>query len=84
MTIPFPHGRVQRLGLVLCGIPEHLEVLFSTFALVIEPPVHLVHDLLVRATLKWDHLALVIESEVEVQGHLNATSAGVQCTRDYG
>ena len=83
MTIPFPHCRVQRLCLILCRVPEHLKVLFSTVALVIEPPVHLVHDLLVSATLEWNHLALVVESEIEVQGDLNASSAGVQCTSDY-
>jgi hypothetical protein len=84
MTIPFLQRRVQRLGLVFCRIPEHLEMLFSTVALAIEPPVHLVHDLLVGPTLKWNHLALVVESEVEVKGHLNASSARFQCARDYG
>jgi hypothetical protein len=84
MAIPFSQSSIQWLDLILRRIPEHLEVLFSTFTLAIELPVHPVHDLLVGATLKWNHLALVVESEVEVKGNLNATSASVQRTRDYG
>lgn len=77
MTIPFPQRRIQRLRLILSRIPEHLEVLFSTVSLSIELPVHLVHDLLVGPTLKWDHLSLVVEPEVEVQGHLDTASTRV-------
>ena len=84
MTVPLPQSRVDRLGLILCRIPERLEILFSTISLAVKFPVHLVHDLLVRTTLKWNHLSLVVKSEVEVQGHLNATSTGVQCTGDDG
>jgi hypothetical protein len=42
-----------------------------------------VHDLLVRAALKGDHLALVVEAEVEVERHLDPAPARVQDTRDY-
>jgi hypothetical protein len=45
-----------------------------------------VYDILIRATLKGDHLALVVESEAEIKRHLNLAPAGVQRTGDklYG
>lgn len=80
MAIPFPNSSVQRLGLVFAGIPENLEMLLRAISFGIKHCVHPVYDILIRATLEGDHLALVIETEVKVKRHLNPTLAGVQST----
>jgi hypothetical protein len=43
-----------------------------------------VYDVLIRATLEGDHLALVVETEVEIKRHLNPAPAGVQSTGNDG
>ena len=84
MAIPFPNGCVQRFGLVLAGIPEYLEMLLRAISFGIKRCIHPMYDILIRATLKGDHLALVIETEVEIKRHLNPSLAGVQSTRNDG
>jgi len=66
VAIPFLPGRIQRLGLVLSGIPEYLEVLLRAVSFGVECPVHLVYDFLVRAALEGDHLSLVVETKIKV------------------
>jgi hypothetical protein len=66
VAIPFLNNRVQRFGLVLAGIPENFEMLLPAVSFGIKRSVHPVYNFLIRATLEGDHLALVVESEVEI------------------
>lgn len=66
VAIPFLNSRVKRFGLILAGIPENLEVLLRAVSFRIKRSVHPVYDFLIRATLEGDHLALVVESKVEI------------------
>lgn len=66
MAIPFLHSRVQRFDLVLAGVPENFKILLRTVPFRVKLRVHPVYDLLIRATLERNHLALVVETEVEV------------------
>lgn len=66
VTVPFFQGRVQRSGLVLASVPENFEMLLCPLSFRIEGCVHPVYDFLIRSTLEGDHLALVVETEVEI------------------
>ncbi len=66
MAIPFPNSRIQRSRLVRAGVPEDLEMLFRAISFRIKRRVHPVYDFLIRASLEWYHLALIVESEIEV------------------
>lgn len=66
MAIPFLNGRVQRSSLVRAGVPENTQMLLRAVSFGIERRVHPVYDLLIRSTLEGYHLALVVESEVEI------------------
>ena len=84
VAIPFLHSRVQRFGLVLACVPKYLETLLRALSLSVERLVHPVYDILVSAPLEGNHLALVVETEVEVERHLDATPAGVQRAGNNG
>jgi hypothetical protein len=84
VAIPFLYSRVQRFGLVLACEPKYLETLLRALSFSVECLVHPVHDLLVSATLEGNHLALVVETEVEVECHSDATPAGVQSAGNNG
>jgi len=66
VAIPFLNSRVQWSSLVRAGVPEDLQMLLRAISFRIERHVHPVYYLLIRATLEGYHLALVIESEVEI------------------
>jgi hypothetical protein len=66
VAIPLLKSRIHRFCLVFAGIPENLEVLLRAVSFRIKCSVHFVYDFLIRATLEGNHLALVVESEVEI------------------
>jgi hypothetical protein len=66
VAIPFPYSRVQGSGLVRAGIPENLKMFLRSVSFGVKSPVHPVYNLLIRAALERYHLALVVESEVEI------------------
>ena len=66
VAIPFPKSRVQRSSLVRAGVPENLQLLLPAVSFGIECRVHPVYYFLIRTTLEGYHLALVVESEVEI------------------
>lgn len=66
VAIPFLNSRVHRSSLVRGGVPENLQVLLRSVSFGIERRVHPMYYFLIRATLEGYHLALVVESEVEI------------------
>lgn len=66
VAISFPNSRIQRSSHVRASVPENLQMLLRAVSFGIERCVHPVYYFLIRATLEGYHLALVVESEVEI------------------